>query len=480
VREARSYPSVVYEIVVDRFRRGSGRGEAAAEAWGGEDDCQRHHGGDLYGVVESLDHLESLGVDTLVLSPICPSSSALGDAVEDFLQVSDELGGAEAFEALVAATHARGMRLILTGIFDRVGRAHPWFVEGATQQEDDGRVDPARRSRSFFRFGVPPFGYAAYRGDADLPELDLSDHHLRHKLFHGDRSVVRTWLQRGVDGWRVDHADSLGYDILREVQRATRSAAAESVVVGDTRSYAEREVRDGIVDGVVNHYLREAVVGYLSGRIPAQELSRILDHQRQRYGARGLVRCWNVLSDAGSERVLSALEGSLQRMQLAVRLQYVLPGAALIFYGDEVGTQGEALPQARCPMRWNEADWNAELLDTYRRMGAFRREHPAAVSGDISFVTPRGEADVFALVRRTRTPRETIVAAFNRSATPRCELLFVPVEGLVDGLPMVDVDTGVRTEVCSGTIEIEVPPLGSAILVPDPDSLPGYTFIKDR
>jgi len=478
LREAASYPSIVYEVIVDRFRRGAGRDAGAV--WGDEDDRRRRHGGDLWGVIEALDHLEALGVDTLLLSPIWPSASALGDAVEDYQRVSPELGGEEALDALFVAARERKLRVVLTGIFDRVGHEHLWFKEGTTQQEDDDHVDPARRWRSFFRFDVPPFGYGAYLGDADLPELNLGDHNLRHRLFHGDRSVVRTWLQRGAAGWRVDHADSLGYGVLREVQRASRSVSPDSVVVGDTRSYAEREVRDGIVDGVVNHYLREAVVAFLSGRVPAQELARLLEHQRQRYGARALVRSWNVLSDAGSARILSTLEGSVQRTQLAVRLQYVLPGAALLFYGDEVGAAGETLPQARRPMSWDRGQWNQDLYETCRAMGALRRAQPALVSGDISILTPRGGDEVFSLVRHTRTPRETVVAAFNRSAVPRRELLFLPVEGLVDGLPMVDAFSGERIDVKSGTLEVEVPAVGSTILIPAPDSIPGYTFVKDR
>ncbi len=482
MRSALPHPSVVYEVVIDRFCRSRAPDVAADEVarWGREQGDSARFGGDLQGVASRLDHLVSLGVDTLLLSPVWPSTSAIGDSIEDYFTVSPELGGEAGFEELIAAAKARGLWVVLTGLFDRVGRQHDWFVEGTQQDVDDGRVDPSLRRRSFFRFDTQPYGHAAFRGDPKLPELNLQDHHLRHKLFHGDRSVVRTWIERGIDGWRIDHAESLGYDVLHEILRATRSVDPDCLVIGDTRAFSAREVRDGIVDGVVNHYLREAQVAFLRGRIPAAELSRLFEQQLGRYGGRGLARCFNPLSSVGDPRLLTLLDGDTRRMRLAATLQFLLPGAAMIFYGDETGTCGEDCIAGCQPSCWDESSWDRELLDTYRALGQLRRSQRALTSGDVALLTAACSVELFALARYTKTPRETVVAAINRGDQPCPAQLFVPVGGLVDGLPMVDVFSGQQSAFRNGALEVEVPACGAVVMVPEPDAVPGYTFIKDR
>lgn len=481
MKAAAGTPSIVYEIVVDRFKRSERASELAAEpSWCNEEERSIRWGGDLWGIIEQLDYLAGLGVDTLVLSPVWPAASPLGEGLEDFFAVAPQLGGDAAFNALIKAAHGRNLQVLLRGIFNRVGRAHPWFVEGMRQQPEDGQIDPAMRWRSFFEFGRPPFGHAAHRGCPELPELNLNDHNLRHRLFHSDRSVVRSWLERGCRGWLVDSAEELGYQLLHDIQRAARTVDESCLVIADAHAFSDREVRDGVVDGVVNHYLGEAVLAYVGGRIQAPELARLLDHQRMCYGARGLAQCLNPLSCHDGGRALARLGGDRALVELAVQLQFVLPGAATILYGDEIGLGGAQLDAGRQPMHWDAAHWDADLRNVYRRMIELRRLYPALLTGDVALLTPRGAADVFALARFTRTPRETIVAAFNRGNEARRQLLFVPVDGLVNGLPLIDVGSGVRSIVHCGTVEVDLPPRGAAILAPVPDAIPGYDFLKER
>ncbi|MBN2359692.1 MAG: hypothetical protein JXR83_09570 [Deltaproteobacteria bacterium] len=481
MKTAAGMPSIVYEILVDRFKRSeSDGGRGAPATWNGDAEDGARWGGDLWGVVEQLDYLTGLGVDTLVLSPVWPANSPLGEGLEDFFAIDPRLGGEPAFTALVKAAHARSLQLLLRGIFNRVGRAHPWFVEGMRQQPEDGQIDPAMRWRSFFDFGRPPYGHAAHRGCPELPELNLADHNLRHRLFHSDRSVVRTWLERGCRGWVVDSAEELGYQLLHDIQRAARTVDASCSVIADSHAFSDREVRDGVVDGVVNHYLGQALLAYAGGRIDASELSRLLEHQRLCYGSRGLAQCFNPLSSFNDGRALARLGGEIALTQLAVQLQFVLPGAATILYGDEIGLGGALVDAGRRPMQWDPARWDGDLRNVYRRMIELRRLYPALLTGDVAPLTPRGATDVFALARFTRVPRETIIAAFNRGHEARRQLLFVPVEGLVNGLPLIDVISGNRLAMRDSTVEVELPAQGAAILAPVPDAVPGYVFLKDR
>lgn len=454
---------VAYHVLVDRFAAST---PVSADRWSPlDDDPSQLRGGDLAGLMARLDHLSQLEVDTLVLAPVWPSESYDGLKVIDHFDVAEALGGEPAFVALCQEARARDMRVVLTGVFDRVGRSHPWFVEGAAQRQDDGEVDPGLRRRSFFSFDDRAHGYASYRGDPAVPALNLDDHSLRHKLFHSDRSAIRVWLERGASGWLLEGADAFGFNVLHELVRSVHSVREDCVVIGDSRAFADQQVRDCIIDGVVNHYMRVALLGYLRGELQAQELARMLSHQRNRYGARALLRCWVGLSDLKTERLVSALGASARLSQMAVCLQYLLPGTVHVVYGDEVGLASDTSAGACAPMEWDPARWDGPLLQTYQRMGALRRRCPALVTGDVSILTPMGEEDLFALVRYTRDPRETVIAAFNRGGADRRTRLFVPVDGLADGTRLRDLLSDAEPRMECGTIVVDVPAHGAVILL---------------
>ena len=468
------HPAVVYEVLIDRFKRSSAGDDLSAHDADSQADLAERHGGDLYGLIEKLDHIVALGVDTLLLSPVWPAALVTGDQVRDHFEVSAALGGEEAFAALIERCKQLKLRVLLTGIFDRVGLEHPWFVRAKQQQLDDGLVDPSERSRSFFYLRDKPASYAAYHADARRPQLKLTDKALRHKLFHGDHSVLRAWLERGIAGWRIDHAESLGYEILQEIHRAARSYSPNTLIIGDAHNYCAHEVRDGIVDGVVNHHLREALGAFLLGQIPAQELARVLNRQLQAYGFRALTRCFNVLSSPGAPRILDSLGGDRDLLRMAVQMQFVLPGSPLIYYGDELGISGGQKCAARCPMPWDEQRWDKKILNNYKELSRLKRECAALVQGDAVDLTPQGQADVFALARVTGRDNEMVVGVFNRGDQAQQLRLFLSVSGLPDALPMRDHFSDERFVLHNAVLDLTVAPRSARILLPDADLSPHF------
>ena len=117
--------AVVYQIFPDRFRC-SGRVEAqqglALQPWGTDPAEQGFQGGDLYGVIDALDHLQGLGVTCLYLTPVFRSAANHRYHAYDYFEVDPLLGGNAALDALIASVHQRGMRLILDGVFNHCGR----------------------------------------------------------------------------------------------------------------------------------------------------------------------------------------------------------------------------------------------------------------------------------------------------------------------------------------------------------------------
>ena len=182
--------------------------------------------GDLAGIMEHLEHLngspESLGVDAIWLSPIYPSPDFdFGYDVADYLAVDPRYGSLEVFHRLVEAAHARGIRVVLDLVLNHTSHFHPWFQ--ASRSDPNGPFGdyylwrdptpgsrPGRRKRpnnwrSFF--GGPGWEWDEVRGQfyfhtfaAEQPDLNFRNPAVRAAML----DIVRTWLDRGVDGFRLD------------------------------------------------------------------------------------------------------------------------------------------------------------------------------------------------------------------------------------------------------------------------------------
>lgn len=455
---AQKCPTLVYEVVPDRFD------EAAKDR-------------PLVALRKRLSHLNRLGVDGLALTPIFPSPHPLRLHTSDFFQVDPALGTEEDLADLCRAATEAGIAVVLMGVFDHVSSEHPWFHSARSHtDEEEARFPPEQRTRRYFTFGAEfEHGYACRERSAEQPELDLKNLEVRRRLFTGEDSVLHRWLNLGAHGWRILRADAVGYSILRESSRGSLTVEGDHFVIGDIKGFADRYVRDGLLDGVVNHYLREAILAYLRGQVPARQLARVLRDLTSRYG-RALTRCWNILSGHDLPR-LSQLLGDPKRWRLGVILGYTLPGAAHIFYGDEVGLAARPTADPLAAMPWDEKRWNHDALELYVRLGHLRRAR-ALRQGEFIDLTPEGEEEIVAFARVTSDPRETVLVVVNRASQTRVRKLFAPVCDLPDGLKLRDVLEGPGATVRSGSIALEVGGPDVRLLVPDDSDEMGKRFFR--
>lgn len=460
-------PTHVYEIIPDHFVPCAPQGEGSQSP--------------LLAIKDKLDHIASLGADGIALTPLFPADDPLRLHTTDFETIDPKLGNENDLELLCAAAAERGISVTLMGVFDHVSSQHPWFTQALEQHEDDERVTPEERTRSFFAFNaVHRHGYACRDGSASEPELDLRNAEVRRRMFTGESSVLHRWLRLGASGWRILRAEQVGFSILRELQRGSRNIEGSHFLVGDIKGFADRYQRDGLLDAVVNHYGREAVLAYLKGDIPARQLARV-ERELQKSYEKSLVRSWNLLSGHDTPRLPTILgnhPAGAARVRLATLLSYTLPGAAHVFYGEEIGLAASHALPATAPMSWDPSTWHADTLALHRQLGALRKRRAALRTGELVDMTPEGEWEVFAFARVTADPRETTIVIVNRSERAQVRKLFAPITDLVDGLLLKDALVGRRTRVRSGSIHIEIAPHEAVILVPDDEDEASARFFR--
>ncbi|MEX1357926.1 MAG: alpha-amylase family glycosyl hydrolase, partial [Gaiellaceae bacterium] len=241
--------SVVYEIYPDRFARGGAAAEppewAVPREWNelptghGKLSSLEWFGGDLPGIEQHLDHVESLGANVLYLTPFFPAGSTHRYDATSFDRVDPLLGGDEALASLVRAAHGRCLRILGDLTTNHTGVGHEWF----------------QRREPFYYFDDDlPYGYEAWLGIPSLPKLDWGSPRLRAAML----AVARRWLDAGLDGWRIDVANMTGrlgdVDANADVARALREVVGpDRLLIGEHFHDYRLDLAPGGWHGVMNY-----------------------------------------------------------------------------------------------------------------------------------------------------------------------------------------------------------------------------------
>ena len=423
--------SVVYQVFPDRFATSGLDVEPPAwaipRAWDdlptgrGPETPYEWFGGDLRGVEEHLDHIERLGASVLYMTPIFPAGSTHRYDATTFDHVDPLLGGDEAFASLVAAAHARGIRVVGDLTTNHTGDMHQWFAAA--------RAGGAEREFYFFD---DDGGYESWLGISTLPKLDWRSAELRERM----SATVRHWLDAGLDGWRIDVANMTGrfgaVDTNHDAARAVRQAVGDALLLAehnydfrpDAASWHDTMNYPGFTRPVWG-WLRgdRELYGELAFAVAARDAGEMVASMRAfRAGMpwSSVIHSW-VLLDSHDAPRFRTVTGARDRQLVGVGLQMTTPGVPMIFAGDEIGLEGEWGEDARRTMPWSRPEtWDATLFDEYRRLIALRRSSPALARGGIRYA--HVDADAVAYLRETTEERLLCVASRSERAPLRLPL----------------------------------------------------------
>jgi cyclomaltodextrinase / maltogenic alpha-amylase / neopullulanase len=409
--------------------------------------------------------VQSLGADVLYLNPIHLAYTNHKYDAFDYQAVSPEFGTRDDVKALAKNVHARGMKLVLDGVFNHMGRNAPIFK--------DAEANPQSRWRDWFYFG-PQYqsGARVWWLAENLPEINLENAAVRQHVYGAQDSVVRSYLRDGIDGWRLDVAVDIGFQFLDELTRAAHDEKPGSLVVGEIANYPKEWMP--AVDGVMNFTLREIILRTAAGKLEPALAQKMIDRIVLEAGPGMLLKSWIMLDNHDTPRLATELP-DVQRRRLAQVLQFALPGSPNIYYGSEVGMTGGGDPEMRAPMRWDLVrDDNPELVWT-RQMVMLRKAHRALRVGDYRPVTAQR---LLAFERYTDRALDTVVVIANPSDTEVSETVLVANSKLMNNWDMVSLDGAVRLKIMTGMLNVTLPAGGFLVLKPEASPGGGYSAYK--
>ena len=398
-------------------------------------------GGTLRGVMEKLDYLESLHVQTIYFNPIFQAYSNHRYDTGDYKRIDPLLGCEEDFRALCSEAARRGMRVVLDGVFNHTGYDSRYF--NARGHYDSVGAFQSKESPyfSWFDFHNWPNEYGSWWGIYTLPQVNETDGSYQNYIIEDEDSVVRRWLRLGASGWRLDVADELPDSFIRKLNAAARREKSDALIIGEVWedasnkiAYSERRryFQGGELDSVMNYPLRDAILGFLNGGT-AEHFAESMECIRENYPRDVFYNLMNVVGTHDTARALTLLgvtenewkldrngrahyqlppdrlEIALRRLRMAAVIQFTMPGSPTIYYGDEAGQQGFEDPFNRRTYPWGHE--NQELLAFYRRLCEIRAEEQALADGDLQF----SDTTAGALLRYERTSGDSrLVIAVNR------------------------------------------------------------------
>ena len=491
---------VTYQIFPDRFRRTSvpDVGGMVGRRWvhdnwsnqpvflpdeQGQITNRDFFGGSLAGITEKLDYLKSLSVSTLYLNPIFEADSNHRYNTADYHAIDPLLGSEEDFRTLCREAHARGIHIILDGVFNHTGSNSRYFNAEGFYPEPGAAQSTESPYFNWYSFHPWPTDYDAWWGVHTLPAVNEEQPDYRRFIISGKNSVVRHWLRDGADGWRLDVADELPDDFIAAIRDAIQAEKPNGYLLGEVwedgsnkiaYSRRRRYLLGRETHGLMNYPFRTALLAWLGGG-DAAAFRDDMETIRENYPPAAFYGAMNFLGTHDTPRILTLLgveqtpEDKGQRaayrlspaelargqkkLRLAAMLLYSFPGSPTLYYGDEAGMQGFEDPLNRGTYPWGGED--GSLLAFFRRLGQLRAERISMQCGIIRYLHAQGGGLVVERLHGT----ERTVTALNAGDTPL--ELTLPWDGRL----CIDAVTGQQFLSQNGTVHLTLPPLDGVILV---------------
>jgi glycosidase len=472
-------------------------------------------GGDLKGVDQQIDYLASLGVNAIYFNPIFDAASNHSYDTQDYKHIDPYFGNQKDFDNLVKHAKSVGIRVILDGVFNHMSSDSPLFDRYhhyATVGACEATSSPYRTWFIFHEVGAGngkcagangPLSadYDGWFGFDSIPVLLKTQAAVQAYFLTAPNSIAKQWILAGASGWRLDVSGDPSFpngywESFRSVVKAANPQALTISETWQKDSTLLRMVRGDRLDTTMNYRFRDAVLGFLapqdfdpkgfadSGHAiePSTFLSRLAS-AREDYSDATYYSLMNLLDSHDTERLLwtltpgpdtpankeanpASVAAGKARLRLASLIQFTVPGAPTVYYGDEVGMTGDDDPDDRRTYPWADLGGSPDtaLFGHYQSLAALRRSVPALTVGDFRVLLADDAADVGAYGRKSGSSAAIVV--LNRSASSQA--VHVPTGGyLRDGVVFSQrfPAGGPSATSASGELVVTVPALSGLVLV---------------
>ncbi len=478
---------------------------------------KRRFGGDLQGVQQQLPYLRTLGVNALYFNPLFEADSMHKYDASDFRHIDDNFGtksntptqqvpgetddpatwqwsdSDRVFLDFLDQAHREGFRVIIDGVFNHVGRSHPFFQDVLTHGKnsryaewfvitDWGNPQHWRPMDDPMTVHGQPGGIQWKAWDQDNGHLPVFAKDDQLGLAAGPRQhifdITRRWLapdgdpSRGIDGWRLDVPQDIPHPFWRDWRQVVKDTKPDAYITGEIWHFAHPWLEGDQFDAVMNYEFAKTAQHFFADSPDTLPPSAFADRLREiayAYPLQVSLVQQNLFDSHDTDRFASMIvnpdrsydgqnrlqdtgpnynprkphDTEWQRLQQAVVFQMTYLGAPMIYYGTEAGMWSPDDPSDRMPMTWPdlmpyqdpEIEFRQPLFDHYQKLIAIRHTLPVLRRGLFRNVMTDDPAGV--VVYERWLGEEHAYVVLNRSATSR-EIEFDVAEGVSSLIDFLD------------------------------------------
>lgn len=459
---------IMYQIFPDRFCKVGdfevSKGKIKREDWFGTPTYKPVNGkvlnndffgGNLKGIESKLEYIKSLNVNTIYLNPIFMSYSNHRYDTSDYMKIDPVLGTEEDLKSLIESAKKLGLKIIIDGVFNHTGDDSIYFNKyghfdsvGAFQSKESPYY-------SWYSFQDFPNTYTSWWGIDVLPTINKNSKEFEN-FIAGSHGMLEYYSKLGLAGVRLDVVDELPDSFVKKIRSAVTKVNKDNLVIGEVWEDATNKVAYGVrrkyfqgreLDSVMNYPLKNAIINYVLWN-NSFEIANTVMSQIDNYPKIALDCLMNILGTHDTPRIITILgrdrvcetkeesekeilsekeyKKGVERLKVATLLQYTLYGVPSVYYGDEVGLQGNMDPFNRKCYPWGKED--KKILEWYKKLAKIR-SLPLFKQGQTKIIAHENGMFVF---ERT-DGEENIVIAINLGQEQYVLKLSSPVYDLLTG-----------------------------------------------
>ncbi len=382
--------TVWYQIFPDRFCNGDASNDPKdVVPWRnkGKVTNEECFGGDLAGIIQKLDYIQNLGINGLYLTPINESPSCHKYDTTDYTKIDPRFGDEETFISLVEQAHARGIRIMLDGVFNHCGyyfapwqdvlkngpesEYFDWFMVNEWPLDETGN---AARKKQLYTF-------AFYDR---MPKLNTNNPKVR-KYFV---DICADWVERyHIDGLRLDVANEVSHRFCKELHDRLKAINPDIYILGEIWHNAMPWLRGDEFDAVMNYPLGQSIKDFwIDKSLTNEDFEYTVNRCYTNYMQQINDVLFNLLDSHDTKRLRTDTK-NLDEYFSQLAVLFAMPGSPCIYYGTEIALEGGYDPDNRRCMPWEdiEAGKYEERIAVIAQLIQLRKEEPLMKSRNFHF-----------------------------------------------------------------------------------------------
>lgn len=375
--------TIWYQIFPDRFSNGDKSIDPIdVEPWGATPTSDNFMGGDIQGIIDNLDYLQDLGINGIYLCPITEGNSNHRYDTIDYLKIDKYLGDETVFKKLVEKAHSRGIKIMLDAVFNHIGYFSNQWQDVIKNKENSKYIDWFYISDinsldiELEKINKYNIGYEAFAFSGAMPKINTENAEVIDYLIE----VGKYWIEKfDIDAWRLDVSNEVDHVFWRKFRQEVKAIKKDVYILGEIWHNSLPWLMGDQFDAVMNYPLTDAINEFFcENKINANEFKYRINDVLVSYPLQINEVAFNLLGSHDTSRILSLAKNNKDKVKLAYLFMLTQGGSPCIYYGDEIGMDGEHKPgvelHRKC-MQWDIEKQDRDMFNFMQKIINLRKTY---------------------------------------------------------------------------------------------------------